>query len=275
MSRLPTRPGRGWIGRLRGAAALGLITTCCGAAFAETFRAHYALTLMGLSFGSAAAVGAIEPGGYRLDISMKTSGLANFINNTKGAAAATGKMLPAGPAPATFAHSIANSQETRTVRMALSDNAVRALEVNPPPWDLAMRLPVSEEDKRHVVDPLSALLMSVPANESLVGPPACNRTISVFDGVARFDVRLAYEETRSARTRGYAGAITVCRAYYTPISGHRTDSPSAKFMAENKEMSVWLAPLPAAHVVVPLRINIKTSVGMMSIDASDFELGAR
>jgi hypothetical protein len=257
------------------AAACCMLALGATAARAESLRAQYALSLMGLPFGSASAIGVIEPQSYKLDISMRTTGLANLVNNTKGAASATGKLLAEGPAPATFAHSIANSTETRTVRMAMSGNTVQALEVNPAPWDAVLRLPVSDEQKRHIMDPLSALLMRVPAGEPLVGPSACNRNIPVFDGVTRFDVRLAYVETRSARTRGYEGPVTVCRAHYTPISGHRPDSASTKFMAENQDMSVWLAPLTNAHVVVPLRIDIRTSVGMMSIDAAEFQIGSR
>jgi len=244
------------------------------AAAAESFRATYALSLMGISIGTASASGFIDARSYKLDIGMRTSGLATLVNSTKGAATATGKLAPDGVSPATFAHTIANSSnEMRTVRMALADKAVRQVEVNPPPWDAAVRLPVTEEQKRRVFDPVSALIMAVPAGEQLVGPSACNRTIPVFDGIARFDVHLSYVETRSVHTHGYAGPVSVCSARYLPISGHRPDSQSTKFMAENREISVWLAPLSSARVVFPLRIDLRTAVGMMSIEASEFQVG--
>ena len=244
-------------------------------AAAESLRAHYALSLLGLSFGSATAVGDIEPDRYRIEISMRTAGLANLVNNTKGAATASGRLAPSGPEPASFAHTLANSTETRTIRMSLGGNAVRSLRVDPEPWDAAARIPVTEEQKQHILDPVSALIMSVPAGQSLVGPSACNRTIPVFDGVTRFDVHLFYVETRAVRAKGYEGPVTVCAARYLPISGHRPDSAATRFMADNGDMSVWLAPLERAHVVAPLRIDIRTSVGMMSIDATEFQIGSR
>ena len=70
-------------------------------------------------------------------------------------------------------------------------------------------------------------------------------------------------------------AVAVCAARYTPISGHRPDSSATKFMAENQDMSVWLAPIEGAHVVVPLHIDVRTTVGMMSIDAAEFQIGSR
>jgi len=245
------------------------------AASAESFRATYALSLMGMPIGVASASGFIDAHGYKLEIGMRTSGLATLVNSSKGAATATGKFAADGVSPATFAHTIANSGEMRTVRMALSDKAVRQVEVNPQPWDAVLRLPVTEEQKRRVFDPVSALIMAVPAGEPLVGPSACNRTIPVFDGIARFDVHLTYVDTRNVQTRGYAGPVSVCSARYLPISGHRPDSQSTKFMAENREISVWLAPLASARVVFPLRIDLRTAVGMMSIEASEFQAGSR
>ncbi len=257
------------------AACCALALSSSGPAAAESLKAHYALSLIGLSFGNAFASGVIDAQSYRIDIAMKTTGLADLVNNTKGAATASGKLAPGGPAPASFANTLANSYETRTVRMSFSGNALRALEVKPAPWDAVVRIPVNEAQKQHVTDPVSALIMSVPPGESLVGPAACNRNISVFDGVTRFDVRLSYVETRTANTKGYAGPVAVCAARYTPISGHRPDSSYTKFMAENRDMSVWLAPLEGAHVVVPLHIDIRTTVGMMSIDAAEFQIGSR
>lgn len=252
-----------------------LLALAAAPAGAETLQAHYSLSLIGLSIGSADASGVVEPQKYRVDIAMKTSGLANLVNNTKGAATATGGLGAGGPAPASYANTTSNNEEMRTVRMSLSANAVRALEVKPEPWDAAMRVPVSEGHRRRILDPVSALIMSVPAGEPLTGPSACNRTIPVFDGVTRFDVRLTFAETRLVRTRGYEGPVSVCSARYTPISGYRPDSSSTKYMAENHDMEVWLAPMPNAHVVVPYHIDIRTAAGMLVIDAAEFQIGQR
>lgn len=256
----------------RAALALLALAGLLAPARAETIKAHYALSLMGMSIGSAFATGVVEPQTYRIDISMKTTGLANLVNNTKGAATASGGLTANGPSPSSYANTTSNSDETRTVRMALSGNAVRAVEVKPAPWDAAARVPVTENAKKHIVDPVSALIMSVPTGQELTGPAACNRNIAVFDGVTRFDVALSYAGARDAQTKGYAGPVTVCAARYTPIAGHRPDSSSTRYMTENREMNVWLAPLPDAHVVVPIRIDIKTAAGLLVIDAAEFQV---
>ena len=42
---------------------------------------------------------------------------------------------------------------------------------------------------------------------------------------------------------GYSGDVLVCAARYNPIAGHRTGRKSTQFMADNKDMEVWLAPV--------------------------------
>lgn len=264
-------------GAMQSVAALASLTLALasGSVSAETLRAHYSLSLFGLSIGSASAAGIIEPRNYKIDIAMRTTGLANMINNTKGAASASGALMHEGPSPAAYANTMSNSSETRTVRMSLGSNSVRAVEVRPEPWDAALRIPVTESAKRNVIDPVSALIMSVPDGQPLTGPAACNRSIPVFDGVTRFDVHLSYVETRTVRARGYTGPVSVCAARYLPISGHRPDSSSTRYMAENNDIDVWLAPLPNARAVVPFRIDIRTAAGMLTIDAAEFQIGQR
>lgn len=74
-------------------AALLCILITAPSAQAETLKARYALSLMGLPIGSAYANGVLEPKNYRIDIGMRTSGLANLVNNSKGAASASGGLL--------------------------------------------------------------------------------------------------------------------------------------------------------------------------------------
>lgn len=261
--------------RKLGSLAIAALLPCvAGRAEAETLKAHYALSLMGISIGSAYASGVVDRN-YRIDISMRTTGLANLVNNTKGAATASGGLSVAGPSPSAYANTTSNEEEVRTVRMSLASNAVRNVEVKPEPWDAEMRVPVLEPNKKRVVDPVSALIMSVPQGQELTGPAACNRTISVFDGVTRFDIALSFAGEHTANTAGYSGPVAICSARYTPIAGHRPDSKSTRYMAENRDMNVWLAPLPEARVVVPIHIDVKTGAGDLVIEASDFQIGAK
>ena len=103
-------------------------------------------------------------------------------------------------------------------------------------------------------------------------PSACERRLPIYDGLVRFDVTLSYVGTKNVQTRGYAGPVTICAARYTPLGGYKRDSSATQYLANNREMEVWLAPVEKAHVVVPFHIAIRTSAGMLLIQAAEFHL---
>lgn len=239
---------------------------------ADEFRARYSVSLIGFHIGEAAAVGSLGPTGYHIDLSAKLTGVAAMVANVKLALQASGAVRKGGVAPFTYATTSANTQGTRTVRMSLDAGNVKAVEIYPPFEDREGRIPVTEANKRNILDPTSALIMAVPEGQPLVGPAACNRTIPVYDGYVRFDVTLRYVGVRDVAVKGYSGPVTICAARYTPISGHKRDSKSTKFMAENRNIEAWLAPIQKAHVVVPFHVALMTLAGAAEIDAVEFSV---
>ena len=241
-------------------------------AAAETVRLHYALSLIGLPLGTAEAHANFDQARYSIDAEARFTGVAALVESAKAAATASGLIVKGRVAPTAYATSSANSSMTRTVRMAMNEGAVAAVDIEPPFQDLPGRIPVTDDLTRNIVDPLSALIMTVPANVSLVGPAACNRIIPVYDGYARFNVTLAYVGSRHLRISGYDGPVSVCAARYVPIAGHRPNRPGTKFMENNKQLEVWLAPLAHARVEFPVRISVATMVGTTIIQAIDFHV---
>ena len=239
---------------------------------ADEFRARYTVSLIGFHIGEMAAAGSLGPATYRINLSAKLTGIAAMVSDVKLALAATGSLRRGGPVPSTYATTSANSLGTRTVRMSLDSGNVKAVEIFPPFEDKEGRIPVTEANKRNILDPTSALIMAIPEGQPLIGPAACNRTIPVYDGYVRFDVTLHYAGVKDVSVNGYSGPVSVCTARYTPISGHKRDSRSTKFMAENREIETWLAPIAGAHVVVPLHVELATLAGAAVIDAVEFSV---
>jgi hypothetical protein len=170
-----------------------------------------------------------------------------------------------------FATTSSNSQMTRTIRIALQAGAVKASEIVPPFESPPDRIPVLESQTRAVVDPLSGMMIPVAPGQQVAGPGACARPISVFDGWSRFDIGLDFAGTREMKIKGYRGPIAVCGVRYIPISGHR-DRPVIKFMAENRDMQTWIAPVGPYPVGVPLYMAVKTLIGMLTIEATEYTL---
>ncbi len=258
---------------LRIAASLALFATAAPAQ-AETFAINYSVRLLGLSVGTATLTGAMDPGGYKLAVTAQLTGVATVLSHARGAATATGVFVQGRVAPNTFATTSANDTMTRTIRIAMQAGNVKAAQISPPfdPWP--DRIPILEQQKRNIIDPLSALIMPVASNDAVIGPAACARTLPVFDGWTRFDVPLSYAGRRDIEVKGYAGPVAVCTARYVPISGHR-DRPVVKYMADNRDMDVWLAPIGATRVNAPMRMSVETMVGKVVIEATEFSLGGQ
>ena len=66
---------------------------------------------------------------------------------------------------------------------------------------------------------MTASLLRVPGNGSLLAPEACQRTLPVFDGRLRYDLALAYKRMDKVKAeKGYAGPVLVCSVDFSPIA---------------------------------------------------------
>lgn len=229
---------------------------------------QYAVSLAGLSLGSATLKGTITPKTYSLQASAALSGLAGMVTGGRGAAAAQGVIDGRRVTSGSYSVTATNSEMTRTIQMAISGGNVTQAVVNPPLDPKPDRIAVTSAHKVGVIDPLGAMLMPTAANSP---QDACNRRIPVFDGAQRFDIQLSYAGTRNVAAQdGYAGPVIVCSARYMPIAGHREGRPAVKFMAENREMEAWLAPTGVDGIYAPFRVSVKTQVGTSLLQATRF-----
>ena len=256
----------GWVT----AAAMGVLN---GAASAETLHAEYGVSLIGLPIGVANVTAQVTPSSYNVDAHGKLSGLASLVSDSRGASTGKGAIYGGRIVPASFATTASNSKMTRTVRMALSNNTVVGVDIAPPFEDKPDRIPLTQHDQQNVVDPVGAFIVPGPSDAPATSPAACNRKIPIFDGYTRFDVDLSYVGERTVKAKGYSGPVAICAVRYTPISGHRRDRPATKFMAENRDMEIWLAPVGATKVLWPFRISVRTMVGMAVAEATTFSVG--
>lgn len=252
--------------------AAASLSLAASMAAAETLKARYSVSLVGLHIGEIGVETRIEPANYRVNLTAHLTGVASWIAHLKMALVSSGQIHGGEILPSAYATTSANDTMTRTLRMSLNAGTVRAVDISPPFMDYDGRVPVSAANKHNILDPMSALIMAVPAGRALVGPAACDRTIPIYDGLVRFDLKMSYAGTRDVQAAGYSGPVSVCAVRYRPIAGHKIDSQSTKFMAENRDIEVWLAPIEPAHVVVPFRVGLKTLAGYTEVEATEFSI---
>jgi hypothetical protein len=240
-------------------------------AAAATVKADYSISLSGFPLGSANLATTVDGSRYRMQLDVRLTGLAGLLTGGSGNASSAGAVGSSQPVPASFSITSRSSENQRKVDMGLSGGTVQNLSVEPPVDDRPDRVPVRDTHKRGIVDPVSGLLMPM-LSRNPTDPANCNRTIPVFDGGARFDIVLRYAETKQADKPGYKGPVIVCNARYVPVAGHRPGRSATRFMQDNREMNVWLVPVEAARLLLPLRIEVRTTVGLSLIEASNWSL---
>ncbi|WP_262028471.1 DUF3108 domain-containing protein [Microvirga sp. Mcv34] len=242
-------------------------------AHAQTLKVSYDITLAGLPLGKADLSSSFKGAKYEMEGRAKLTGLAMILTGGRGEANASGTLDgDAPPRSNNFSVVSKTSDNQRIVRMGIRSGRVAQVEIDPPLEPKPDRVPVKAADKKGVVDPMSALLMPAVASKSLTDPANCDRTLPVFDGASRMNVVLSYAETKKVEVPGYSGPVLVCNARYVPISGHRSERPGTKFMQDNKDMSVWLAPVEGPRVLFPVKVSVRTMIGMGEMQASLWSL---
>jgi len=117
---------------------------------------------------------------------------------------------------------------------------------------------------------MTASLLRVAGANPLT-PGACQRSLAVFDGRMRYDLRLAYKRTAAVRAeKGYAGPALVCAVYFHPIAGHVPERTVIKYLRDSRDMEIWLTPIAGTSVVVPFRVTIPTPFGLGVLEAKQY-----
>jgi hypothetical protein len=233
--------------------------------------ARYVVTLSGLPIGQGAWVIEIGDDSFTASASGATAGLLRVFASGQGQSAARGAISGGHLVPSTYASHIVTDQKTDDVRMVLSGGAVKELAANPPTVASPDRVPVTEAHRRGVSDPMTATLIRVPGNGDMLGPQACQRTLSIFDGRMRYDLQLAFKRLdRVTSERGYQGVAVVCAVSFSPIAGHVRDRYAIQYLAQLRDIELWLAPIANTRVLVPFRVTLPTPLGLGVLQATQF-----
>ena len=265
------------------AASTALAAVCAVAAFAADAIRHGAAAQVRLEAQYVASLGGIPVGrgGWVIDVtedqysasaSGGTSGILKFFSSAHGTSAARGSFNNGGqPISSSYVASIDYNRRMDDVRMALSGGNVTDYSAEPPLPPIPDRIPVSDADRRGVVDPISSTLNRVGGNGDPVSPEACGRKVSVFDGRVRYDLRSEFKRIELVKAeKGYQGPAVVCAIYFAPISGYVPDRPVIKYLIDLRDAEVWLAPIPGTRVLVPFRFALPTPIGRGVLQATEF-----
>ncbi len=238
-------------------------------------KANYLITIAGITIGKAEAEGRFNDTGYAATINGSTYGVSRFVSDAQAVLAGNGRIRGTHVMPASYNLDTTEKGFQTHVSMEMRGGAIVDLSAAPRLLPAPDRVPVTPGHTRNVVDPVGAFVVAVSRPGPSAGASACNRTVRVFDGWQRYDVKLSYKESKHVSgATGYEGEVFACTARYVPVAGHRPNRESVKYMADNKRLEVWLAPVKGTQLLVPYRIVIGTKVGDLIVVARDFTVGA-
>lgn len=239
---------------------------------ATTIRARYTMKFTGIEVGELKLVNSVGSSSYQAELHARVTGIATVATSRSVNMKASGIIRKGAVLPSTFFSDQAGTDQPRTMRVSLAAGNARSVEIDPPFEDTTGRVPLTEEHKRNVIDPLSAMILTVPPGDRFLGPSACNRTLRVFNGLFRADVELTYVRTEPFNTTGYSGAVALCSARYVPLAGYNPNATMTKFMMTNRGIEIRVAPIEDTMLVMPVSVMIPLPVGHASVELQEYSV---
>lgn len=263
--------------RRRPAAGLAAaLVACATPALAEgRLDAKYVLSVGGVELGRASVVVQAGEDAYEISGSGRITGVLRAVSSGKGVAAARGVLTPAKMVPRLYALNAEADGKKEGARLAMAGGAVAEMEVEPPLKPLPDRVPITNATLQNVIDPMSGAFVYVPPPTEPLSAAACARAVPVFDGRQRYDIVLSYLRTEQVTVTGYKGPAIVCGVRYQPVAGHRPSRYTVQYMADNKDMFVWLVPIEGTRLMAPFKVSVATMIGTAVFQATSFQAKAQ
>ncbi len=234
-------------------------------------EAEYVDSIAGIPIGRGNWIIEFSDDAYSAAASGTTTGIIRFFTGGRGSGTARGTISAGQPTPTTYGATLSYDRKIDDVRMTLSAGNVIDYVAEPPLPPISDRIPVTEADRRGVLDPMTSMLNRVTGSGDPVSPEACNRKVAVFDGRVRYDLHSEFKRMETVKAeRGYEGPAVVCAVYFTPIAGYVPNRPAIKYLVTLRDAEVWLAPIVGTRVVVPFRFSMPTPLGVGLLRATEF-----
>ncbi|MDF1598186.1 DUF3108 domain-containing protein [Mesorhizobium sp. YIM 152430] len=242
--------------RTMSAALLAIFAAAGSASAAQTFRTDYSITLMGIPVGKASFTSVIGDDDFRIDGQLASAGMARLFDSTQGTTSVSGGLSSTGTAPRSYDLNYRSDKKAQRTAIRFSGGTVTATENVPPtrprPGDWVH---LQDDHLTSVVDPISSTLVRAASPAEV-----CNRTIRIYDGEMRANLRL------SPAGAPQGGQVT-CTARFEPVAGYRPSRSALRYLRDRSRISIAFAPLADTGFYAPVDASIGTQVGTLRIVA--------
>jgi hypothetical protein len=184
-------------------------------------NAYYTATLLGLPIGHISWAVDLKENRFSSVATGSISGVLRLFLDAQGSVAAEGRLSGGKPVPSKFQLKLLAGKWSDEVGIVFSGNRAKESVLSASVSQSADYVPIKDSDRVGASDPMTALLVYVGGTGITTVPQACERTVAIFDGHTRYNLRLAFERFGTARpTEGYQGQVVVCSAKFLPVAGY-------------------------------------------------------
>jgi hypothetical protein len=255
--------GRGWIaGALMSLAFAGSATPLSSAEIEH--RTDYSIRLSGLPVATATFRSAFRGNRYTISGSLQSAGLADIFSSTKGTTSVSGTVSRDKLRATNYSVTYKSGKRSRAIDVTFRNGNVITANMTPPRRKPKNWVPVSSADMRAVLDPISGLI--IPSDDGKV----CPKTLPIFDGESRMDLKLTSKGTKPYSTKGFEGDVVVCGIRFIPKSGYKKGRDDVEYLRKLKTMEIWFAKAEGANVYAPVYVQIPTKLGPVTVSATRF-----
>jgi hypothetical protein len=240
---------------------------------ATTLTTVYKGKLAGMNIGRLYLTSKLTPTTYHMDYKVEQKGIAKWFDNSETDTVSYGTLADGKMTALYYSNHERdkNSSDYEIVEMTRQSSDSRFRLWTEP--EAVLKRPVPPEMALHTVDPLGALAL-LGYIEEQPGKDVCDRTIPVFDGKRRFDMRLVPAGTKTLKRRGkkmYEGFTHRCQIFMDKVAGYKAKDYTKK---QRADAYVYLAPVPAEAKMpnltyLPVLVEGQTGIARATLEAKD------
>jgi hypothetical protein len=229
---------------------------------ASTVQLVWQVYLGGFNLGNIGIKSSFAGNSYSAVSRLKTAGVVNSFYEAIIDATSVGAVANTGLQPQKYDSNTNNEKTNQKVGLTYSAAGIQLF--SDPPYNTE-RFPVTEDQKRGTLDPLSGLVFALSGISQSATKP-CGETVRVFDGRRRYDIELNYVGQDKVKTDGgYSGPAVKCTVIYKQLAGFKPNLNKGKSIPV---ITTWLAPMessaggPVKKFMVPVKIMTDTPYGV-------------
>ncbi len=240
----------------------------------STLSVGYSITFWDVPFGHTSYDGTLGPNSYSAVAHFETSGVIGVFWKSVIDATVSGGISTQTIAPALY-DSYAQNRNRPLQRVKVTFENGDPSTAADPPFSLN-NFPVTDEQKRGAVDPMSAVT-SILAGESATAANPCGDGAKVFDGRRRYDITLTYLRDEPVKLNNglFSGDAHVCQVHYKQIAGYdqalvRRGRPFPDTFMD--VVTLPIADAPNGHYTIPVKFWTSLSLGTMAVTLNSIKV---